>query len=74
VFSDFFGMHMRFSLRLAYELLPGFQSLNPLSRQSDCGGIMLPKKKEVAISSEPVYKNPILKSPQKQKKPIKPKA
>jgi hypothetical protein len=36
--------------------------------------ITMPKKKEVAISSEPVYKKPTIKSPKKAKKKINPKA
>ena len=35
---------------------------------------MLPKKDEVSISSEPVYKKQTLKTPKKQKKPLNPKA
>jgi hypothetical protein len=39
------------------------------------GGNNLPKKNEVSISSEPVYKKqPIKTPPKKQKKPVTPKA
>jgi hypothetical protein len=34
----------------------------------------MPKKKEVAISSEPVYKKQTPKPTKKQKKPLNPKA
>ena len=51
--------------------MPALQSLNSHDQQSGYGGIRLPKKKEVAISSEPVYKSPPAKVIKNPKKPVK---